>query len=101
MAQSSNEHSPERPHGSGVPINATGAANYLDMHVKTLQKKTREGKILGFTGDDGPRRHWYYYISDLDDYRHRICSRPRSQTAAPIAKPNSVRVSERFLEDIP
>jgi hypothetical protein len=69
---------PNRHRRSGLPISAVAAANYLDMHLKTLQKKTREGKILGFTGDDGPRRHWFYYISDLDDYRNRNRSQPGS-----------------------
>jgi hypothetical protein len=52
------------------------AANYLEMDVKVLQRKTREGKILGYSGDDGPRHRWSYYISDLDDYRHKHCSQP-------------------------
>jgi hypothetical protein len=77
MVQSKDEQSPEQRQGSGLPINAKAAANYLEMDVKTLQKKTREGKIVGFTGDDGPRHHWYYYLTDLDDYRHKHCSRPR------------------------
>jgi hypothetical protein len=82
MRMSDKHERPVRRHGSGVPINATAAANYLDIHVKTLQKKTREGKILGFTGDDGPRRHWFYYICHLEDYRHKHCSQPGNSTIA-------------------
>jgi hypothetical protein len=77
---------PERSHGSGLPMNAEAAANYLGEGVKIVQKKTREGKIVGFTADDGPRRHWYYYISDLDDYRHKHCSRPRKPKSNDDAK---------------
>jgi hypothetical protein len=67
----------ERHHGSLQLINAEAAANYLEMDVKTLQRKTREKKILGYTPDDGSRHHWFYYLPDLDDYRHKYCSKPK------------------------
>ena len=66
----------EHHYGSNQPITVKAAANYLGMGVKNLQKKTREGKVLGYTRDEGARHHWEYYISDLDDNRHRHCSRP-------------------------
>lgn len=50
-----------------APVSQQAAADYLNMHPKTVLRKAREGSLPAHpVGTD--RKRWHFYLSELDDW---------------------------------
>jgi excisionase family DNA binding protein len=56
-------------------VDAGQAAQFLGIHPKTLMRLAREGQVPAYSFNDGPRRHWRFLKSELDNWmRSRVNS---------------------------
>jgi hypothetical protein len=59
------------------PVSARVAAEFLQMHVRSVTRLAGVGHIPGHPIGYGQRKKWLFYISELDDWlRAQICSEP-------------------------
>ena len=47
-------------------VNASGAADFLGIHPKTLMRFARAGVVPAYSFTDGTRHHWRFLKSELD-----------------------------------
>jgi len=63
------------PQPSERPVNAKAAADFLQMHVRSVTRLAGVGHIPGHPIGYGQRKKWLFYISELDEWlRAQICS---------------------------
>jgi len=63
------------PQPSERPVSARVAAEFLQMHVRSITRLAGVGHIPGHPIGYGQRKKWLFYISELDEWlRARICS---------------------------
>jgi len=63
------------PQPSERPVSAKAAAEFLQMHVRSVTRLAGVGHIPGHTVGYGQRKKWLSYISELDGWlRAQICS---------------------------
>lgn len=63
------------PQPSETPVNARAAAEFLQMHVRSVTRLAAVGHIPGHPIGYGQRKKWLFYISELDEWlRAQICS---------------------------
>jgi excisionase family DNA binding protein len=71
-----------RPHSvREVPVSSQYAANFLNMHPKTVLRKAREGSLPAHPVGRN-RKRWHFYLSELDHWlRSQVISssHPRRQ----------------------
>lgn len=57
------------------PVSAKAAAEFLQMHVRSITRLAGAGHIPGHPIGYGQRKKWLFYISELDDWlRAQVCS---------------------------
>ena len=57
------------------PVSARVAAEFLQMHVRSVTRLAGVGHIPGHPIGYGQRKKWLFYISELDEWlRAQICS---------------------------
>jgi Helix-turn-helix domain len=62
------------PQPSERPVNARTAAEFLQMHVRSVMRLAGVGHIPGHPIGYGQRKKWLFYISELDEWlRAQIC----------------------------
>ena len=55
--------------------NGYGAAEFLQMHVRSITRLAGIGHIPGHPIGYGQRKKWLFYISELDEWlRGQVCS---------------------------
>ena len=65
------------PQPSERPVSARVAAEFLQMHVRSITRLAGVGHIPGHPLGYGQRKKWLFYISELDEWlRAQICSEP-------------------------
>jgi hypothetical protein len=63
------------PQPSERPVSARTAAEFLQMHVRSVTRLAGVGHIPGHPIGYGQRKKWLFYISELDEWlRAQICS---------------------------
>jgi hypothetical protein len=63
------------PQLSERPVNARAAAEFLQMHVRSVTRLAGVGHIPGHPIGYGQRKKWLFYLSELDEWlRAQICS---------------------------
>jgi len=63
------------PQASERPVSAKVAADFLQMHVRSITRLAGAGHIPGHPIGYGQRKKWRFYISELDEWlRAQICS---------------------------
>ena len=63
------------PQPSERPVTARAAAEFLQMHVRSVTRLAGVGHIPGHPVGYGQRKKWLFYISELDDWlRAQVCS---------------------------
>ena len=63
------------PQPSERPVSAKAAAEFLQMHVRSVTRLAGVGHIPGHPIGYGQRKKWLFYISELDEWlRAQICS---------------------------
>jgi hypothetical protein len=63
------------PQGSERPVTAKVAAEFLQMHVRSITRLAGIGHIPGHPIGYGQRKKWLFYISELDEWlRGQVCS---------------------------
>jgi len=63
------------PQPSERPVPARAAAEFLQMHVRSVTRLAGAGHIPGHPVGYGQRKKWLFYISELDDWlRAQVCS---------------------------
>lgn len=50
------------------PVDADGAAKFLHLSPRTVKQLAREGKIPAHPFGDGPRKRWFFLISELAEF---------------------------------
>jgi excisionase family DNA binding protein len=62
------------PQASERPVNARTAAEFLQIHVRSVTRLAGAGHIPGHPVGYGQRKKWLFYISELDEWlRAQIC----------------------------
>jgi hypothetical protein len=57
------------------PVTASAAAEFLQLHVRSITRLAGAGRIPGHPIGYGQRKKWLFYISELDDWlRAQVCS---------------------------
>jgi len=56
------------PQPSERPVSARVAAEFLQMHVRSVTRLARAGHIPGHPIGSGQRKKWLFYISELDEW---------------------------------
>ena len=56
------------PHGSERPVSAKIAAEFLQMHVRSVTRLAGIGHVPGHPIGYGQRKKWLFYISELDEW---------------------------------
>ena len=56
------------PQPSERPVSATVAAEFLQMHVRSITRLAGVGHIPGHPIGYGQRKKWLFYISELDEW---------------------------------
>lgn len=57
------------------PVTAKAAAEFLQMHVRSITRLAGTGHIPGHPIGYGQRKKWLFYISELDGWlRAQVCS---------------------------
>jgi len=56
------------PQGSERPVTAKVAAEFLQMHVRSITRLAGIGHIPGHPMGYGQRKKWLFYISELDEW---------------------------------
>lgn len=57
------------------PVSAKTAAEFLQMHVRSITRLAGVGHIPGHPVGYGQRKRWLFYISELDEWlRAQVCS---------------------------
>jgi helix-turn-helix protein len=65
------------PQPSERPVSVRAAAEFLQMHVRSVTRLAGVGHIPGHPIGYGQRKKWLFYISELDDWlRAQVCSEP-------------------------
>lgn len=63
------------PQASERPVTAKVAAEFLQMHVRSITRLAGIGHIPGHPIGYGQRKKWLFYISELDEWlRGQVCS---------------------------
>lgn len=63
------------PQPSERPVSAKVAAEFLQMHARSVTRLAGVGHIPGHPIGYGQRKKWLFYISELDEWlRAQICS---------------------------
>jgi hypothetical protein len=63
------------PQPSERPVSARVAAEFLQLHVRTITRLAGVGHVPGHPVGYGQRKRWLFYISELDDWlRSQVCS---------------------------
>jgi hypothetical protein len=63
------------PLPSERPVSARIAAEFLQIHVRSITRLAGVGHIPGHPIGYGQRKKWLFYISELDEWlRAQICS---------------------------
>ena len=63
------------PQASERPVTAKAAAEFLQMHVRSITRLAGIGHIPGHPIGYGNRKKWLFYISELDEWlRAQVCS---------------------------
>ena len=63
------------PQPSERPVNPKVAAEFLQMHVRSVTRLAGVGHIPGHPIGYGQRKRWLFYISELDEWlRAQVCS---------------------------
>jgi len=63
------------PQTSERPVTAKVAAEFLQMHVRSITRLAGIGHIPGHPIGYGQRKKWLFYISELDEWlRGQVCS---------------------------
>ena len=63
------------PQPSERPVSAKAAAEFLQMHVRSITRMAGLGHIPGHPIGYGQRKRWLFYISELDEWlRAQVCS---------------------------
>jgi hypothetical protein len=58
----------KNPQPSERPVTAKVAAEFLQMHVRSVTRLAGFGHIPGHPIGFGQRKKWLFYISELDDW---------------------------------
>jgi hypothetical protein len=61
------------------PVNARAAADFLQMHVRSVTRLAGVGHISGHPIGFGQRKKWLFYISELDAWLHAQVSSDSSR----------------------
>ena len=56
------------PQASERPVSAKTAAEFLQMHVRSVTRLAGVGHIPGHPIGYGQRKKWLFYISELDEW---------------------------------
>ena len=56
------------PRPSERPVSARIAAEFLQMHVRSITRLAGVGHIPGHPVGYGQRKNWLFYISELDEW---------------------------------
>jgi len=71
------EMSRKAPQASERPVSAKTAAEFLQIHVRSVARLAGVGHIPGHPIGYGQRKKWLFYISELDEWlRAQVCSGP-------------------------
>ena len=63
------------PQLSERPVSAKIAAEFLQLHVRSVTRLAAFGHIPGHPIGYGQRKRWLFYISELDEWlRAQVCS---------------------------
>jgi len=63
------------PQFAETPVCAKAAAEFLQMHVRSVTRLAGIGHIPGHPIGFGQRKRWLFYISELDEWlRAQVCS---------------------------
>ena len=58
------------------PVDCKEAGQYLRLHPKTVERMARDTELPAHPVGNGRRRHWLFFISELDAWlRSRVISR--------------------------
>lgn len=63
------------PQTSERPVSAKTAAEFLQMHVRSITRMASVGHIPAHPVGYGQRKRWLFYLSELDEWlRAQVCS---------------------------
>src|SRR5207245_11741621 len=78
-----------------APVSQQRAADFLNMHPKTVLRKAREGSLPAHpVGTD--RKRWHFYLSELDDWlRSQVITGNHPRRYIPSSAARSIAAAHR------